>query len=190
MNGANADVDLLTQELDQKGTQTAKGDLLEAAQDVLAIPNRQSNTGGDTAGAVQLRNGFDLARQRANLKDPFICDADKRLNKVALNIIRQTKGESECPINELDYEVHIIHSPTDNLLTKSEALEILLRCGIHPLVALKVTGLWADSEKVYLQSKDYLEIKQQYNIDTEIAKAGLTDQVKQAEDILNSQKVG
>lgn len=189
MNGAMADVGLLTQELDQKGTQTAKGDLLEAAQDVLAIPNRQGNTGGDTGTAVQYRNGFDLARQRANLKDPFICSADKQLNKVALTVIRQTKGENECPINELDYEVHIIHSPTDNLLTKSEALEILLRSGIHPLVAIKVTGLWADAEKIYLQSKPYLDGKYK-TIDQMIAEEGVAGQENTAKEILSSQKVG
>lgn len=189
MNGAMADVDILSQELDQKGTEVAKEDFLESALDVLAIPNRQSNTGGDTAGAVQLRNGFDFARQRANLKDPFITASDKKLNKVALTVIRQTKGKSECPITELDYDVHIIHSPTDNLLTKSEALEILLRTGIHPLVAIKVTGLWADAEKIYLQSKPYLDGKYQ-TIDQMIAQAGVSGQESQAKEILNSQKVG
>ena len=190
MNGAVADVGLISQELNEEGTQVAKEDIWENALDILAMPNREGNTGGDTAGAVQLRNGWDLARQRANLKDPFIASSDKRLNRVALNLIRQSKGENECPIDELDYDVHIVHSPTDNLLVKAEALEILLRTGIHPLVAIKVTGLWADAEKVYLQSKEYLDTKQEYNIDKMIEKAGVKDQESKAREILGSQKVG
>ena len=62
--------------------------------------------------------------------------------------------------------------------------------GIHPLVAIKVTGLWADAEKTYMQSKEYLDIKQEYNIDKAIEKAGVKDQIAKAQEILNGQKVG
>lgn len=183
-NGQNmASVDLMQQELNQEGTQVAKDDLWNSALDISAIPNRQSNTGGDTQGAVQLRNGWDFARQRANIKDPYVCVADKRLNKVVLNVIRQAKGVDECAISEMDYDVHIVHSPTDNLLVKSEALEILLRSGIHPLVAIKVTGLWADSEKTYLQSKPYLDALWK-TVDEVIASEGLENQVAKAKQIV------
>lgn len=184
-NGQNtASVDLMQQELNQEGTQVAKDDLWDNALSILAIPNRESqNSGGDTSGAVQLRAGHDMARQRANLKDQYVSAADKKLNTVALNVIRQAKGVSECPITEMDYEIHIVHSPTDNLLVKSEALEILLRSGIHPLVAVKVSGLWTDAEKVFLQSKPYLDAKYQ-TIDEMIKNNGLEGQVKKAEQIV------
>lgn len=183
-NGTNsANVDLLQQELNQEGTQVGKDDILHNMQSILAIPNREGNTGGDTQGAVSLRNGWDFARQRANLKDPYVCVSDKRLNKVALNIIRQEITPNPCDINELAYDVHIVHSPTDNLLVKAEALEILLRSGIHPLVAIKVTGLWADSEKTYLQSKPYLEVLYK-TIDTVIEEQGLQEQVDKAKQIV------
>lgn len=184
-NGTNtASVDLIQQELNQEGTQVGKDDILSNIQSILAIPNREGNTGGDTQGAVSLRNGWDFARQRANLKDPYVVRGDRELNRVALNIIRIDKGVDECPITEMDYDVHIVHSPTDNLLVKSEALEILLRCGIHPLVAVKVAGLWADAERVYLQSKPYLDAKYQ-TIDDLIKNNGLANQVPIAEGILN-----
>lgn len=183
-NGTNsANVDLIQQELNQEGTQVGKDDILNNVQSILAIPNREGNTGGDTQGAVSLRNGWDFARQRANLKDPYVCVSDKRLNKVALNIIRQEITPNPCDINELAYDVHIVHSPTDNLLVKAEALEILLRSGIHPLVAIKVTGLWADSEKTYLQSKPYLEVLYK-TIDTVIEEQGLQEQVDKAKQIV------
>ena len=128
-----------------------------------------------------------MARQRASIKDPYVSMADKKLNKVILKIISQSIEPNPCDINEMDYDVHIVHSPTDNLLVKAEALEILLRSGIHPLVAIKVTGLWADSEKTYIQSMPYLDAawkKVDKAIDGEIAKQGLQDQVDKAKQIV------
>lgn len=153
-----ADVDIMTQELNQSQTQIAKDDLWESAMSISAIPNREGNTGGDTQGAVSLRNGWDFAKQRAKIKDPYIVESEKRLNTVLLNIIRQEKGVNECPIGMMDYEVQISHSPTDNMLTKTQTLQLLMQAGIHPLIAIKTSGLWADGEKVFLNSKQYLDV--------------------------------
>ena len=186
-NGANkADVDIISNELNQEGTQIAKEDIWNNAMSISAIPNREGNTGGDTQGAVSLRNGWDMARQRASLKDPFVVVSDKRLNQVALKLIHM-KDANECPLTEMDYDVHIVHSPTDNLLVKAEALEILLRSGIHPLVAIKVSGLWADAEKTFVQSQPYLDAKYK-TIDAAIKGENLEGQIPIAEKILNGTK--
>lgn len=152
-----ADVDIMTQELNQSEAQVAKDDLWNNALTISAIPNKQGNTGGDTQGAVELRNGWDFSKQSAKLKDPYTMDSERQLNKVLLNIIRQEKGENECPFGIMDYEVQINHSPTDNMQVKTQVLQMLLSSGIHPLVAIKVCGLWGDAEKVYLLSKPYLD---------------------------------
>lgn len=158
-NGENkADVDIMTQELNQTEAQVAKDDLWDNALSISAIPNKQSNTGGDTQGAVELRNGWDFSKQAARLKDPYTMDAERRLNTVLLNIIRQEKGSEECPFGIMDYEVQINHSPTDNMQVKTQVLQMLLSMGIHPLIAIKVCGLWGDAEKVYLLSKPYLDV--------------------------------
>ncbi len=187
-NGQNtANVDLIQQELNQEGTQVAKDDMWENALDILAIPNREGNTGGDTAGATFLRNGWNFARMRASLNDSYVVRGDRELNRVALKVISQAVSPNPCDMDAMDFDVHILHSPTDNLLTKSEALEILLRSGIHPLVAIKVTGLWTDAEKIYMQSKPYLDALWKTVDDAlegEIAKQGLQAQVKQAKQIV------
>lgn len=158
-NGENkADVDIMTQELNQTEAQVAKDDLWDNALSISAIPNKQSNTGGDTQGAVELRNGWDFSKQAARLKDPYTMDAERRLNTVLLNIIRQEKGSEECPFGVMDYEVQINHSPTDNMQVKTQVLQMLLSMGIHPLIAIKVCGLWGDAEKVYILSKPYLDV--------------------------------
>lgn len=150
-----ADVDIMTQELSQTESQVAKGDLWDNALTILAIPNKQTNTGGDTQGAVELRNGWDFSKTRAKLKDPFVKSSEKRLAKVILNILRISGNDLGITIR--DFDVQINHSPTDNLVVKCQALQYLLQCGIHPLVAIKTIGLWGDAEKVFMLSKPYLD---------------------------------
>ena len=158
-NGAEnkADVDIMTQELNQTEAQVAKDDLWNNALSISAIPNKQGNTGGDTQGAVELRNGWDFSKQAAKLKDPYTIQAERRLNTVLLNIIRQEKGDNECPFGIMDYDVQISHSPTDNMQVKAQVFQMLVSAGIHPLIAITTCGLWNDSEKVFLLSKPYLD---------------------------------
>ena len=124
-----ADVDIMTQELNQTQSQVAKQDLLDNILQILAIPKLEGNTGGDTQGAVQLRNGWDMAKTRGKLKDPIIQESEQRLNEVILNIIRVRKGKNECPIDTSQFEVIINHSPMDNMLVKAQFLDYLLKDG-------------------------------------------------------------
>lgn len=154
-----ASFDIIDKELDQTQTQTAKDDLWNNALSISAIPNKQgSNAGGsDTQGAVSLRNGWDFSKTRAKMKDPIVVEAEKRMNKCILNILRIRKGANDCPIRFSDYDVQIVHSPTDNLVVKCQALQYLKECGIHPLVAIRTIGLWGDAEKVFMLSKEYID---------------------------------
>ena len=150
-----SDVDVMTQELNQTQCQVAKDDLWDNALSILAIPTKQSNTGGDTQGAVQLRNGWDFSKTRAKLKDPIVKSAEKRLAVATLNTLRLAGHDLKLSIR--DFDVQINHSPQDNMYTKSQTLLQLLQCGIHPLVAIKTVGLWGDAEKTFLLSRPYLE---------------------------------
>lgn len=156
MNKDNkSDVDIMTQELNQTQSQVAKEDFIDNALSILAIPNKQGNTGGDTQGAVELRNGWDFSKSRAKLKDPLIKSCEKRLAVVVLNILRLA-GE-DLKLSVRDFDVQINHSPQDNMYTKAQTLTVLLQSGIHPLIAIKTVGLWGDAEKTFLLSKPYLD---------------------------------
>lgn len=151
-----SDVEIMTQELNQTQCQVAKEDLWDNVQSILAIPNKNNNnTGGDSQGAVELRNGWDFSKSRAKLKDPLVKSAEKRLAKVVLNILRDSGNDLK--LSTRDFDVQINHSPQDNMYTKAQTLLLLLQGGIHPLVAIKTVGLWADAEKVFLMSKGYLD---------------------------------
>lgn len=150
-----ADVEIMTQELDQTQCQVAKEDMWDNTLSILAIPNKQGNTGGDTQGAVELRNGWDFSKTRAKLKDPVVKTAEKRLAMVVLNVLRLAGEDLKLSIR--DFDVQINHSPQDNMYTKAQTLTVLLQSGIHPLVAIKTVGLWGDAEKTFLLSKPYID---------------------------------
>jgi len=186
-NGAEnkADVDIMTQELNQTQTQVAKEDLWNSALDILAIPNRQENGGGDRVGATYLRGGWDHAKQAARIKDTYVIESEYRLSVCMRNAIRVRKGEKELPITIADYEPVINHSPTDNMQVKAQTFQMLVQSGIHPLVAVKCCGLWNDPEKVYLLSKPYLDNLYK-TIDDAIEQQGLQDQVAKAQELMTN----
>lgn len=173
-----ADVDVMTQELNQSESQVAKEDLWDNALTILAIPNKQGNTGGDTQGAVELRNGWDFSKTRAKLKDVVTKKADKQLAIIALNVLKV--NGIDLGLTSRDFEVQINHSPTDNMVIKCQSLQYLLQCGIHPLIALRTVGLWGDVEKVFMLSKPYLD-----NLWKTLDQAEVDKQMEEARQLLD-----
>lgn len=180
-----ADVDVITQELNQSETQVAKDDLWDNALSILAIPNKEAqNSGGDSQGAVELRAGWSFSKARARFKDALVKSSEKKLTKIILNVLRISGFKLN--ITYRDFDVQISHSPTDNMVVKCQALQYLLQCGIHPLVAIQTVGLWGDAEKTYLISKPYLDAQWKTLDDVE-----REEQLKQSQELLekfNSEK--
>lgn len=154
-NGTQSDVDLMTAELNQSESQVAKDDIYNNMLIVEAMPNRQSNTGGDTGNAVYLRNGWDFAERDAKLVEAFTKEAEKASARIILNIIRKTS--MDVNISTRDFDVKITRNPTDNMLVKAQALDYLIKNKIHPLIALITCGLFSDPQKVYEMSFPYMQ---------------------------------
>lgn len=154
--GVQADVDMISNELNQEQTQVAKDDLYKNMLIIEGMPNREQNTGGDTGQAVYLRNGWDFAEQRAKIDEPVIIKSEKEALKNVLTILRTKQLISE-ELKISDIDVKITRNKTDNMLVKAQALIYLLEKGIHPKIAIKTCDLWGDPEKVYVQSKPYLD---------------------------------
>lgn len=183
-----ADVDIMTQELNQTQTQVAKDDLWDNALSILAIPNRQNSNGGggDRAGATYLRNGWDFSKQAAKIKDAYVIESEYRLSVCMRNAVRVRKGESELPLSVTDYEPVINHSPTDNMQVKAQTFAMLIQAGIHPLACIRVCGLWNDPEKIYLMSKPYFDNLYK-TIDDVIEQQGLQADVEKAQQLIAQQ---
>lgn len=153
--GVQSDVDIMTAELNQSESQVAKDDIYKNMLIVEGMPNRESNTGGDTGQAVYLRNGWDFAEQRAKIDEPFVREAEKQSAKIILNIIAKTTNDIN--ISTKDFDVKITRNSTDNMLVKAQTLDYLIKNKIHPLIAIITCSLFGDPQKVYEMSKPYLD---------------------------------
>ena len=78
-NGAEnkADVDVMTNELNQTEGQVVFDDLFEKFLSIQGLANRQGNTGGDTQGAVNLRNGHYDAGLRTAINEPILKKSER-----------------------------------------------------------------------------------------------------------------
>jgi SPP1 family phage portal protein len=171
--GVQSDVDLVAKELDQQQSQISKDDLYKNMLIIEGMPDRQQNTGGDTGQAVYLRNGWDFAEQRAKLDEPVIARSEKDFLKLILHIVNTKQSKTGINLKLSDIDIKITRNKTDNMIVKTQGLTNQLTAGIHPKIAIETCGLYPDPEKVYLQSKDYLDAKY-------LTKAEMDKQVEQA----------
>lgn len=155
-NGAKADVEIMSDELDQQQSQVAKDDLYENMLIVEGMPDRQENSGGDTGQAVVMRNGFYFSEKRAEISEPPYKKAERESIKIVLNILRI---KSMTSLTLKDIEIKITRSKMDNMSVKAQVYQMLVQNGIDPKIAIKVCNLFSDPEEVYLQSKPYLDAK-------------------------------
>lgn len=149
-----ADVDVMSNELNQTEGQVVFDDLFERFLSIQGLANRSNNNaGGDTAGAVNLRNGHYDAGLRTAINEPILKKSERMSLKIILNRLRISK---EFTLMPSDIEIHINHNKLDNLLTKAEALEILIRIGIDPKIAVKTVDMFGDPEFVSKESIDMM----------------------------------
>lgn len=149
-----ADVDVMTNELNQTEGQVVFNDLFEKFLSIQGLANRQGNTGGDTQGAVNLRNGHYDAGLRTAINEPILKKSERMSLKIILNRLRINRGFTLMPS---DVEIHINHNKLDNMLVKAEVLEILLRSGIYYKRAIKTVDMFSDPEQVAVESKERME---------------------------------
>ena len=150
-----ADVDVLSQELNQTEAQSVMDDLFSKFLVIQGLANRQSNTGGDTQGAVELRNGHYDAEKRAEINEPIFKKSERRFLQA---LLRRLRIDHVLELEPKDLEIKISRSKMDNMLVKAEVLQILLQGGIAPERAVKTVGLFNDPEQVYLESQKRFEV--------------------------------
>lgn len=155
-NGENkSDVDVMCNELNQTEGQVVFDDLFQKFLDIQGLANRQGNTGGDTQGAVNLRNGHYDAGLRTAINEPILKKSERMSLKLILNRLRINKKFTLTPD---DIEIHINHNKLDNMLVKAEVLQILLNSGVYYKRAIKTVDMFSDPEQVATESKKRMEI--------------------------------
>ncbi len=150
-----ADVDIMSQELNQTESQVAVNDLFEKLLIIHGLADRQTNTGGDTGSAVTLRNGFYSMEKRSELAEPIFKRAERNSLRIILNRLRINKEFTLVPS---DVEIKISRTKSDNMQMKAQVLQMLLQSGVKYERALKTIGLFADPEQVALESRKRMEM--------------------------------
>lgn len=151
-----ADVDVMTQELSQTEAQSVMDDLFNKFLIIQGLANRQGNTGGDTQGAVELRNGHYDAEKRAELTEPIFKKSERQFLKILLR--RLKNDEYITNLEPKDIEIKISRSKMDNMLVKAQTLNLLLTSGVNSSRAIKTVGLFSDPEQVAVESADRMAI--------------------------------
>lgn len=159
VDGANADVGVVTTDLNQTQTQTLKEDCYNSILTICGMPNRNGGSStSDTGAAVLLRDGWSLAEARAKDSENMFKKAEKKMLKLVLRICREL---SDFDIALKDIELQFTRRNYENIQSKSQVLTTMLdNPKIHPLLAFQHSGLFIDPERAYAMSVKYYEQEQ------------------------------
>ena len=156
VDGANADVDIVTNDLNQDQSQTLKEDCYNAVLTICGMPNRNGGSStSDTGAAVLLRDGWSLAEARAKDSEHIFKKAEKKMLKLVLRICRDL---SEVDLKLKDIDMKFTRRNYEAIQSKSQVLiSMLEQPKIHPLLAFEHSGLFTDPETAYALSMKYYE---------------------------------
>ena len=168
-DGNQADVDIVTQELDQTQTQTLVDYLYQTVLTVCGMPNRNGGTStSDTGSAVLLRDGWSLAESRAKDSELMFKRAEQNVLKLVLKICRDTDSVTG-ELNDLklkDIALQFTRRNYEAIQSKSQVLVSMLQQNkIHPRLAFESSGLFIDPERAYSLSMEYYEKESQKQVE-------------------------
>ena len=160
VEGANADVDTVTTELDQNQTQTTKDDCYNAVLTICGMPNRNGGAStSDTGAAVLLRDGWSLAEARAKDSEHIFKRSEKKMLKLVLRICRDLTEDITLRLKDIDMK--FTRRNYEAIQSKSQVLDTMLKNPkIHPLLAFEHCGMFTDPESAYMQSMKHYEEEQ------------------------------
>lgn len=156
----DADVELMTQELNQDQTQTLMGDLYQLVLNICGMPNRNGGSStSDTGQAVVYRDGWSDAEVRAKITEGCYKESDPAFVQIVLRICRM-KGHFS--LDPWDIEPHFTRRNYENIQSKSQVLLTMLSSDkIHPLDAYKGCGMFCDPEQAYQNGMEWYAEQQE-----------------------------
>ena len=165
IDGSNADVSIVTQELNQVQTQTLVDYLYQTVLTICGMPNRNGGSStSDTGSAVIMRDGWSLAESRAKDSELMFKKSEHEVLKLVLRILRDSEGMSEdiAKLKLKNLSLQFTRRNYENVQSKSQVLVSMLQQNkIHPRLAFTSSGLFTDPESAYQLSKEYSEEQEQ-----------------------------
>ena len=157
--GQPADVDMVSNELNQSQTQITKDDAHSAIIEITGMPNRNGGSStSDTGQAVVLRDGWTLAESRAKDSELMFKKSEQQTLKLILRIIRDTRGLSDemYALRLKDIALQFTRRNYENIQSKAQVLtQMLGQSKIHPRLAFAHCGMFTDPEDAYRVSEEY-----------------------------------
>jgi SPP1 family phage portal protein len=156
-DGQHADVDIVSNELNQQQTQTLKEDIYKAILSICGLPSMSDGSTSDSSnnGAVILKNGWQGAETRAKDSELMFKRSEKEVLKLVLNLC---DGLADLKLKLKDIDMKFTRRNYDNIQSKSQVLVAMLQQPkVHPLLAFTHCGLFSDPESAYTMSKEYYE---------------------------------
>jgi SPP1 family phage portal protein len=157
VDGQQADVDIVTNELNQQQTQTLKEDIYKAILSICGLPSMSDGSTSDSSnnGAVILKNGWQGAETRAKDSEMMFKRSEKEVLKLVLKLC---DGLADLKLRLKDIDMKFTRRNYDNIQSKSQVLvSMLQQPKIHPLLAFTHCGLFSDPESAYTMSNEYYE---------------------------------
>lgn len=150
-----ANVDYLSQELNQEQVQKLKSDILSNIYKICGIP-QQNGGGGGNNGAVEIHDGWTEAEAKAQEDELSFKTSEQRFIKLTLNIAK-TLTYNKVALSVADIDIKFTRRNYENLTQKVNALVLMLQNGkIAPKLAFTTCGLFSDPEEAYKASEEYL----------------------------------
>lgn len=151
-----ADVDYLTPELNQTNTQTILTDMYQTILTICGMPNRNGGSStSDTGSAVIMRDGWEVAEAKAKDTEQMFKRSEKHFLRLALKIAKTFTG---LALSVRDIDLRFTRRNYENISNKATVLTTMLGSGkIHPALAFRHCGMFADAELAYKMSREYAE---------------------------------
>ena len=156
-DGQQADVDIVTSELNQQQTQTLKEDIYKAILSICGLPSMSDGSTSDSSnnGAVVLKNGWQGAETRAKDSEMMFKRSEKEVLRLVLKLC---DGLADLKLRLKDIDMKFTRRNYDNILSKSQVLVTMLsNPKVHPLLGYIHCGLFSDPESAYAMSMAYYD---------------------------------
>lgn len=176
VDGQNADVGVVTTELNQTQSQTLKDDIYSAVLTICGMPNRNGGSStSDTGSAVLLRDGWSDAEARAKDSENVFKRAEKKMLKLVLRICRDMDN-GDVDLHLKDIEMKFTRRNYENIQSKAQVLiSMLQEPKIHPQLAFQHSGMFSDAEAAYKMSQEYYEEQQEKSQNAVTLTTGIDD---------------
>lgn len=158
-----ASIEILQSRIKSLDTQLFFVRKLNALHSILGVPEPTQNgdiSNAETGKAMMIGSGFSSASIRIENQVNDFEDFDRKSLKTILKICRNSKDSKIKNLRVSDIDIKFSRNLSDNLLTKTQALNNLMTANIPPQVANAVVNLFSDPVSVTKLQEEYIKEKQ------------------------------